>query len=159
MKNINILSISEWFKEVKPEPTIDDVLVQIGCHIEEFGEMLEALGYCPKAVLKWADDFKQCKPPIKHKIENLKNNPELLDSLADQVVTAIGVANYLDMDINGALSEVNQSNYSKFENNKPIFDSNGKVKKGSNYFKPRLEKFLGLNNDQEKEKEIQPEEE
>ena len=38
-----------------------------------------------------------------------------MDSLADQVVTSIGVATYAKMDIDGAIKEVNRSNYSKFD--------------------------------------------
>lgn len=121
----DVSSIVDWFKEAKPKPDIDDVLVQIGCHIEEFGEMLEALGYDPKVIMNWADDFKAKKPAIKHKLEDLKSNTGLLDSLADQMVTATGIATQLGMDIDGALTEVNRSNYSKFEDGKPIFDKNG----------------------------------
>ena len=67
---------------------------------------------------------------------------ELLDSLADQIVTAVGVARMFELDIVGALKEVNASNYSKFVDGKPLFDENGKIKKGPNYFKPDLSKFV-----------------
>lgn len=45
-------------------------------------------------------------------------------------------------DIVGALQEVNRSNWSKFENGEPIFDENGKIKKGPNYRPPDLSKFV-----------------
>ena len=48
----------------------------------------------------------------------------------------------MGFDIIGALNEVNNSNWSKFENGKAIFDGNGKIKKGTNYFKPNLIKFI-----------------
>jgi hypothetical protein len=43
-----------------------------------------------------------------------------------------------DMDIVGALREVNRSNYSKFVNGRAVFDENGKIKKGADYSKPDL---------------------
>jgi hypothetical protein len=58
--------------------------------------------------------------------------------LADQIVTAVGIASMLDMDIVGALQEVNRSNYSKFVNGRAVFDENGKIKKGADYSKPDL---------------------
>ncbi len=47
-----------------------------------------------------------------------------------------------DMDIVGALQEVNRSNYSKFVNGRAVFDENGKIKKGPDYSKPDLTKFV-----------------
>jgi hypothetical protein len=48
------------------------------------------------------------------------------------------------MNFDGALTEVNKSNWSKFdESSNPIIDSNGKILKGPNYFKPELKKFVG----------------
>ena len=39
---MDIQEIIEWFKAAKPEPTTDDIAVQIGCHFEEIAEMQEA---------------------------------------------------------------------------------------------------------------------
>ena len=63
----------------------------------------------------------------------------LLDSLADQIVTAVGVGVCAKMDMNAAVTEVNESNWSKFNyKGYPEFDENGKVKKGERYRKPDL---------------------
>jgi predicted HAD superfamily Cof-like phosphohydrolase len=70
------------------------------------------------------------------------NEIELLDSLADQIVTAIGVAHMMGFDILGALQEVNRSNFSKFEDGKAVFDENGKIRKGKDYTPPNLESFV-----------------
>ena len=40
------------------------------------------------------------------------------------------------------MDEVNDSNFSKFEDGQPIFDANRKIIKGSGYRKPNLEPFL-----------------
>ena len=67
---------------------------------------------------------------------------ELIDALCDQIVTAIGVAHMFGMDIQGALQEVANSNDSKFEDGRPVFNEHGKIAKGKNYFKPELAKFI-----------------
>lgn len=128
-----------WFKEAKPEPTDKDKLTQIGCHYEEVGEMNEALlGEDTWQMEKLSNHYKAARQ-VPHQMNKL----ELLDSLADQIVTAVGVAYMMGFDIIGALTEVNASNWSKFENGKAVTDENGKIIKGSGYFKPELDKFVG----------------
>lgn len=34
-----------WFEQAIPEPNVADACVQIGCHMEEVGEMLAVTGY------------------------------------------------------------------------------------------------------------------
>lgn len=133
-----------WFKEAKPEPTNADKTTQIGCNLEEVGEMIEAL--CGD---EW-DDLTSLANACKNTEEdeslsflNDSNKLELLDALADQIVTAVGVAYMMGFDIIGALKEVNASNWSKFENGKAVTDENGKIIKGSGYFKPELDRFVG----------------
>lgn len=65
----------------------------------------------------------------------------LLDSICDQQVTGIGVAHMLGMDIDGAMDEVNKSNWSKFVDGKPVFNEQGKIAKGPDYRAPSLERF------------------
>ena len=72
----------------------------------------------------------------------VKDRKELLDSLADQIVTATGVGVFLGMNVPGALAEVNRSNYSKFEDGEPIFNENKKVMKGKDYTPPDLTPFI-----------------
>lgn len=67
---------------------------------------------------------------------------DLLDSLADQIVTATGVGTFLGMNVPGALAEVNRSNYSKFEDGEPIFNENKKVMKGKDYTPPDLTPYI-----------------
>ncbi|WP_241362608.1 hypothetical protein [Escherichia coli] len=66
----------------------------------------------------------------------------LLDSLADQIVTATGVGTFLGMNVPGALAEVNRSNYSKFEDGEPVFNENKKVMKGKDYTPPDLTPYI-----------------
>ena len=67
---------------------------------------------------------------------------ELLDSLIDQMVTAMGVGHMMGFDMMSALAEVNRSNFSKLEDGRPVFDVNGKITKGKNYTPPELGGFI-----------------
>lgn len=71
-----------------------------------------------------------------------EDRTELLDALCDQIVTATGIGTFLGMNVPGALSEVNRSNYSKFVNGEPIFNENQKVMKGPDYTPPDLTSFI-----------------
>lgn len=146
---MNIKEILKWFKKAVPEPTIESACVQIGCHYEEVAEMAECLNDRVFEKIGVTAKFYKEKE-VSHlitaedaKVFNLDvDRAELLDSLCDQIVTAVGVAHMLGFDIENALDEVNRSNWSKFENGEPVFDENGKIKKGRSYFKPDLSKFI-----------------
>ena len=140
-----IHSIKEWFKAAKPNPSTADVCVQIGCHYEEVAEMSAAL----------CDDDVACEladTALLYKmnqlyyaaIEELSADVrvELLDALCDQIVTAVGVAYMMGMDIEGALAEVNRSNWSKFKGGVPVFNSQGKIAKGAEYTPPELSDYI-----------------
>jgi len=143
---MKIEDIKKWFEIAKPNPTIEDACVQIGCHYEEFGEMCEALedDLLEAEVELVSCAYKRKDPGYLNIVELLceKEKVKLLDSLCDQIVTAIGVAHMLGMDIEGALDEVNKSNHSKFEGGKAVLDENGKIRKGKDYFPPDLAKFI-----------------
>lgn len=144
-----IKSIVKWFETAKPEPTIEDVCVQIGCHYEEVGEMARVLvDYAVFAGTETIGEvYKEKREGYIRELERVGSSTydkiELLDSLCDQIVTAIGVAKFLGMDIEGALAEVNASNWSKFVDGKAVLDENGKIAKPGTYFKPNLEPFVG----------------
>lgn len=147
------LDIVEWFQRAKEFPTKDDLLVQIGCHYEEMGEFANAADTIQDvkstvgSLLEVkADSWKTKTSFSKECLEVILNDKErkreVVDALADTVVTAIGVLYELTGDPIGVLSEVNRSNWSKFENGTPVFDENGKIKKGENYSKPDLDCFI-----------------
>ena len=147
---MNIEKIINWFKAAKPNPTGKDKATQIGAHFEEVSEMMWAL-HCNNIANKThelSEEFYISGAIDEDILGNFIILPEeweidLLDSLCDQIVTAIGVGYMMGFDMVGALQEVNLSNWSKFdENGNPIFNENGKIVKGENYFKPDLAKFL-----------------
>lgn len=136
----------QWFEAAVPNPTAKNLEVQLGCHLEEVSEMMDAIQVSDSlpwqqvsaAIGRLATDLKTGQLAI-----TSVNATEVLDGITDQQVTAIGIGHMLGMDTTGALAEVDRSNFSKFgKDGQPIFDENGKIKKGPHYVKPNLEPFL-----------------
>lgn len=152
-KTIN--SIANWFAQAVPTPTVANASVQLGCHFEEVHEMIVhgLKADCPDEGVagelhELASDFKRAPsdPEVMVILEKRLaeiDRPELLDALCDQIVTAIGVAHMLGMNIQGALDEVDRSNWSKFKDGAPVFDENGKIAKNpETYFKADMSAFV-----------------
>ena len=134
-----------FFDTAVPKPDIEKACIQIGCHMEEFVEMLDALGLqCSTMrylVNSMANDFKSASSYSKSIVRTLDKDA-MLDAVIDQTVTAYGISHMLGFDHIGALGEVNRSNLSKFEDGKAVF-KNGKIAKGVNYTPPVLGPYLG----------------
>ena len=142
MKN-TVSEIKAWFQKAVPAPSDKNRAVQLGCHFEEVGEMLSATRLFAPCL---RDDFADISGALKKRLaipNGAVDRTELLDALCDQIVTAVGVAHMFGMNIEGALTEVNRSNWSKFVNEAPVFDENGKITKGPDYTPPDLTEFLG----------------
>ena len=140
----------KWFEQAVPNPTTKNLNIQIAVHLEEVAEMVEAM-----TVEGSSEGYKlwQQLQATLVEISNLMKQGQMqiatldanavLDGITDQQVTAIGIGHMLGMDTTGALAEVDRSNFSKFgKDGQPIFDENGKIKKGPHYVKPNLEPFL-----------------
>ena len=142
-----ITQTQKWFEVAVPNPTSKNISTQIGCHLEEVAEMLNAI---TSNNLERASQIEALRAAIDHvgnllKKDNkivIKDSVELLDSLADQIVTATGVGTFLGMNVPEALAEVNRSNYSKFEDGEPVFNENKKVMKGKDYTPPDLTPYI-----------------
>jgi len=79
---------------------------------------------------------------LKEAIKN-KDIKEVADALTDILYVTYGAGHAFGVDLDQCFDEVQRSNMSKLdENGKPIFNEDGKVLKGPNYFKPNLEKFV-----------------
>lgn len=140
MKNIEL-----WHKRARPEPDEAALQVQLGCHIEEIVEMFDALDiHYSWAAL--ADELSLLATRLKQgeTIVTIKDREAFLDSLADQIVTAVGVGHCAKMRTAEAVEEVNRSNWSKFdqETGQPMFSPYGKIVKGPNYRAPNLKEFI-----------------
>lgn len=145
---MTIQNTRQWFDAAVPEPTESSRAVQLGCHLEEVVEMLENIEITANGGSRihfdLAKDYlKRLSQDLKQGFcqYQLKDRTAHLDALADQIVTAVGCAHMEGMDVVGALEEVNRSNWSKFVDGKPVFDSNGKIKKGADYKEPDLKQF------------------
>ena len=72
-----------------------------------------------------------------------KDIKEVADSLTDILYVTYGAGHAFGIDLDKCFEEVQNSNMSKLGNDgKPIYNENGKVMKGPNYFKPNLSKFV-----------------
>ena len=72
-----------------------------------------------------------------------KDIKEVADALTDILYVTYGAGHAFGIDLDKCFEEVQNSNMSKLGNDgKPIFNENGKVMKGPNYFKPNLSKFV-----------------
>jgi predicted HAD superfamily Cof-like phosphohydrolase len=148
---MSIESIALWHKRARPAPAQRDFDVQLGCHLEEIVEMVEALRFSHttgngiempgknsdiyQVVKAYADGLKSGRMTA-----TIANKVDFVDSLADQVVTSVGVGHCANAKIVKAVDIVNISNWSKFSpNGEPYFDQNMKVLKGPNYVPPALD--------------------
>ena len=84
---------------------------------------------------------------IKEELEELKialDNKDLIevaDALTDILYVTYGAGHSFGIDLDKCFDEVQRSNMSKLgKDGKPIFNENGKVMKGPNYFQPNLKK-------------------
>ena len=141
-----LTEIDNWHKAARPNPTADDLTVSIAVHIEEFGEMLMALsGLTPEAddelfqleqhVLAVATRMKGGHIPV---IVQGLCREDLLDSLADQIVTAVGVGHCAGMNTVVACERVNRSNWTKAVDGKFQRNEHGKIIKPDTYVPPDL---------------------
>jgi hypothetical protein len=139
--------IELWHRRARPKPTEADFNVQLGCHLEEVVEMFDTLDFTNEEGIEY--EVRATRVALNALARMLKNGEllanitdrkEFLDSLADQVVTAVGVGYCAGMKTASAITAVNRSNYSKFDKNGyPIFNKQGKIAKGPDYAPPNLE--------------------
>ena len=68
---------------------------------------------------------------------------EVADALTDILYVTYGAGHSFGINLDKCFDEVQKSNMSKLgKDGKPIYNENGKVMKGPDYFKPDLSKFL-----------------
>ena len=72
-----------------------------------------------------------------------KDIVEVADALTDILYVTYGAGHAFGIDLDKCFNEVQNSNMSKLgDDGKPIYNENGKVMKGPNYFKPDLSKYI-----------------
>ena len=72
-----------------------------------------------------------------------KNLIEVADALTDILYVTYGAGHAFGINLDKCFEEVQNSNMSKLDiDGKPIYNENGKVMKGPNYYKPNLNKLI-----------------
>ena len=84
------------------------------------------------------EEFQELEEAVKR-----KDIKEVADALTDILYVTYGAGHAFGINLDKCFEEVQNSNMSKLGNDgKPIYNDNGKVMKGPNYFKPNLSKFV-----------------
>ena len=106
-------------------------------------EIKHKSGFPEDKVVKLRVDL--IKEELEELIEAINNKDitEVADALTDILYVTYGAGHSFGLNLDKCFSEVQLSNMSKLgEDGKPIYNDNGKVMKGPNYFQPDLKKYL-----------------
>lgn len=142
-----VSKIEKFFDICQPEKTVETQCMQIGVKFEEVAEFMAAIGLHQEAIDMHflADNFKT-KEDFAIELTKNANLVEMTDACCDEIVTNVGIMKAFVVPVKECLNEVGDSNLSKFEDGKVLYDENGKTKKGKGYFKPNLAKIIGIEN-------------
>lgn len=149
----NFKRTADWLKACGKEQHNDEHLsVQIGCHIEEFLELMATLETTldeddGKTVSGALNVLEQLGNGLKQGLVRARIQQDqrvnALDALCDGEVTGNGIAYLLDFDKDGADQAVLDSNDSKLrEDGTPVILPGGKIGKSLRYQPPALEQFI-----------------
>ena len=96
-----------------------------------------------KSLVKFITDFGPLLIFFTVYYKNDKNLVEAADALTDILYVTYGAGVAFGIDLDKCFDEVQKSNMSKLgDDDKPIYNDQGKVMKGPKYFKPDLNKFI-----------------
>ena len=112
--------------------------------METFGQEIKEKASFPndKITSLRYDLIKEELDELKEAIDK-KDIKEVADALTDILYVTYGAGHAFGIDLDKCFEEVQNSNMSKLgKDGKPIYNDNGKVMKGPNYFKPNLSKFV-----------------
>ena len=117
---------------------------KVGLFMKTFGQEVKTkAGFSSDKINKLRIDL------IEEELEELKDAvkkkdlKETVDALTDILYVAYGAGHAFGVNLDKCFEEVQNSNMSKLGvDGKPIYNENGKVMKGPNYFKPNLNQFL-----------------
>ena len=117
---------------------------KVGLFMKTFGQEVKTKASFPTDKIKKLridlieEELNELKDAI-----NKKDLKETIDALTDILYVTYGAGHAFGVNLDKCFEEVQNSNMSKLnEDGKPIYNENGKVMKGPNYFKPNLNQFL-----------------
>jgi predicted HAD superfamily Cof-like phosphohydrolase len=112
--------------------------------MQTFGQEVRTKASFPddKKVKLRVDLIREELSELKEAVEN-KDIKEVADALTDILYVTYGAGHAFGIDLDKCFIEVQKSNMSKLgSDGKPIYNEQGKVLKGPDYFKPNLNKFV-----------------
>lgn len=145
----NYQRTAAWLHACGKEQTPHNLSIQIGCHMEEFVEFLDAIhiniGTDTKAsvMLALTDLAKGLKAGgIWYATIPLGRRVDALDALCDMEVTGNGIAYLADMEKDAADQAVIASNEAKLVDGKPVILPGGKIGKPEGWTPPNLTHYV-----------------
>ena len=117
---------------------------KVGLFMKTFGQEVKVkAGFSSDKINKLRVDLIEEELEELKEAINRKDLKETIDALTDILYVTYGAGHAFGVDLDKCFQEVQNSNMSKLDDaGKPIFNENGKVMKGPNYFKPNLNQFL-----------------
>ena len=117
---------------------------KVGLFMKTFGQEVKTkAGFSSDKINKLRIDLIEEELEELRDAINKKDLKETVDALTDILYVAYGAGHAFGVNLDKCFEEVQNSNMSKLgADGKPIYNENGKVMKGPNYFKPNLNQFL-----------------
>jgi len=120
-------------------------------NFEKVAEFMNAFGQTVETKPTWTSVSELRYELIREELEELeeairyKDIVDVADALTDLLYVVYGAGHSFGIDLDKCFEEVHNSNMSKLgEDGNPLYRDDGKVLKGPNYWKPDLEKILGI---------------
>ena len=117
---------------------------KVGLFMKTFGQEVKTnAGFSSDKINKLRIDLIEEELEELREAINKKDLKETIDALTDILYVTYGAGHAFGVNLDKCFEEVQSSNMSKLDQDgKPIYNENGKVMKGPNYFKPNLNQFL-----------------
>ena len=117
---------------------------KVGLFMKTFGQEVKTVaGFSSDKINKLRIDLIEEELEELKDAVNKKDLKETIDALTDILYVTYGAGHAFGVNLDKCFEEVQNSNMSKLDKDgKPIFNENGKVMKGPDYFKPNLSQFL-----------------
>lgn len=139
-----------WLMACGKEPTAANLSVQIGCHIEEFIELLGTLDFASptdqKIVTAVMAELNYVSKNLKTRTSitriRIDQREQALDALCDGEVTGNGIAFLAAFDKISADEAVLNANDAKLVDGKPVILEGGKIGKPEGWTPPDLSAFV-----------------
>lgn len=153
MKKTGFEQVGEFHEKfghpVQHKPFVPDtktVKLRLALILEEFAELSEA---CLNLETTAAQQYLNLLSQAENSLQALTDNDvnvdiiEVADALTDINYVTYGAGHCFGVNLDACMEEVQRSNMSKLgSDGKPLYNDQGKIMKGPNYFKPDLAMIL-----------------